>query len=58
MKIRRSWIVLLAAALLLAASCFGAVFAAYLAALLVWVAVQAALDNSIKGVFSVVGGGE
>ena len=27
MKIRRSWIVLLAAALLLAASCFGAVFA-------------------------------
>lgn len=33
-----------------------AVFAAYLAVLLIWVSVQAALDNSIKGVFGVIGG--
>ena len=37
---------------------FGAIFAAYLAAMLVWVSVQAALDNSIKGVYGVIGGGE
>ena len=35
---------------------FGAVFAAYLTVLLIWTAIDAALNNSIKGVFDVAAG--
>lgn len=35
---------------------FGLIFAGYLTVLVIWTAVQAALDNSIKGVFGVLGG--